>query len=420
MTVFLAILLFLVLSAFFSGSEIAFISANKLGIEIKKEEGSSKGQILGGFFNRPDSFLGTMLVGNNIALVVLTYFMTEGFLTPLIADFITDDMLLLLVNTLIITIVVLLFGEYLPKTLFRLFANETLYFLAYPLKFFKVLLKIPTWVMIEITNLIMGVFVKAPQTKLTEALTRTDLQHYIEDTISAFNEDIDQEIFTNALNLNQLKVRDCMIPRPEIVDYDVNDPVDGLIDLFKKSRHSRLIISNGDIENVIGYVHHQQFLNNPKTFKKLVLDISFVPEAMNVRDLMNDFIKERTNIACVVDEFGGTAGLITLEDILEEIFGEIEDEHDKEDLIEKTISESEYLFSGRVEIDHINESYEHLEFPTGEYHTLSGYLVMTSGKIPDKKGEQIEQGGYLFTIEKIGETKIELIRVKKQEFPAED
>ena len=346
--IILTIIFFLVLSAFFSGSEIAFISANKLGVHIKKEDGSIRGRILGGFFDAPKSFLGTMLIGNNIALVVLTYFMTEGLLNPLLGETISDDMLLLLVNTLIITIVVLIFGEYLPKTLFQLYSNELLYLLAYPLKICKVILNIPTWVMIKITNLIMGIFVKSPDKKLTEALTRTDLRHYIEETVSAFNEDIDQEIFTNALNLNQLKVRDCMIPRPEIIDFDIGDPIDELIAQFKDSKVSRILISDGDIENIVGYVHHQQFLDNPKSLKKQVMDIPFVPEAMNVRELMTAFINERTNIACVVDEFGGTAGLITLEDILEEIFGEIEDEHDEEDLVEKKISDSEYLFSGRI------------------------------------------------------------------------
>ena len=372
-----------------------------------------RGKILGRFFDRPDSFLGTMLIGNNIALVVLTYFMTEGLLNPLIADSIQDDMLLLLINTLIITIVVLIFGEYLPKTLFQLFSNELLYALAIPLKLFKVILNIPTWIMIKITNLIMGVFVKSPNKKLTEALTRTDLRHYIEETVSAFNEDIDQEIFTNALNLNQLKVRDCMIPRPEIIDFDISEPIDELITLFKESKLSRILISDGDIENIVGYVHHQQFLDNPKSLKNRVLEIQFVPEAMNVRELMTAFINERTNIACVVNEFGGTAGIITLEDILEEIFGEIEDEHDQEDLIEKRISDTEYLFSGRMELDHINENYEELNFPTGDYHTLSGYIVMTSGKIPEAEGEIIELDQFRFIIKTLGETKIELVKVER-------
>ena len=227
------------------------------------------------------------------------------------------------------------------------------------------------------------------------------------------NEDIDKEIFTHALNLNQLKVRDCMIPRPEIIHFDKDQPIDELVQLFIQTKVSRILIIDGEVENVLGYIHHQQLLDNPKMLKKLILDVPFVPEAMNARDLMMNFINESHNIACVVDEFGSLAGIITLEDILEEIFGEIEDEHDMEDHIEKQISDEEYLFSGRLEIDYLNETYEHLALPEGDYHTLSGYLVMTSGNIPSEEGAVIELEGYQFIIEKLSDTKIETIRVVK-------
>jgi len=415
MTLVLLILLFLILSAFFSGSEIAFVSASKLGVEIKREEGSRRGGVLGKFFDHPEDFLGTMLVGNNIALVILTTLMTQS-LRPFFSQWVSvDGILFTLISTVIITFVVLIFGEYLPKTLFRLFANESLFYLAYPLKFFKYLLKIPTWVMIGLTQQMMKLFVKSPDKSLTEALTRTDLHHYIEETVSDFNEDIDKEIFTNALNLNQLKVRDCLVPRPEIIHIDRMETTDELITLFKATKVSRILISDGDIEQIIGYIHHQQLLDHPKTFEHLIIDIPFVPEAMNARDLMLAFINQNTNIACVVDEFGGVAGIITLEDILEEIFGEIEDEHDQEEFVETIISDNEYLFSGRLEIDHLNETYEHLDFPEGEYHTLSGYLVMTSGKIPEAEGDMLDMDGYQFIIEKLSDTKIELVRVIKNE-----
>lgn len=418
MTLFLLILLFLILSAFFSGSEMAFVSASKLGVEIKREEGSKKGAILGKFYDRPDDFLGTMLVGNNISLVILTTLATQ-LLQPLFVNSLGDGLVFLLVSTLIITLVVLVFGEYLPKTLFRLFANESLFLFAYPLKFFKYLLKIPTWLMLGATNQIMKLFVKSSDKSLTEALSRTDLHHYIEETVGDFNKDIDKEIFTNALNLNQLKVRDCLVPRMEIIHIDKSESTEELIKLFKETRVSRILISDGDVENIIGYIHHQQLLDQPKSFSKLILDIPFVPEAMNARDLMLAFISQNTNIACVVDEFGGTAGIITLEDILEEIFGEIEDEHDAEEYVERTIGPSEFIFSGRLEIDHLNEQYEVLDLPEGEYHTLSGYLVMTSGKIPEAEGDEIEMDGYRFIIEKLSETKIELVRVIKLEIPEE-
>ena len=410
MVLILVILLFLGLSAFFSGSEIAFVSASKLGIEIKREEGSPKGQILGKFYDHPDDFLGTMLVGNNIALVVLTTLMIQ-LLRPYLGPWFGEGLTFTFVSTVIITLIVLIFGEYLPKTLFRLYANDILFSLSYPLKFFKVLLKAPTWAMLGLTNQMMRFFVKSPNESLSEALSRTDLHHYIEETVSDFNKDIDKEIFTNALNLNQLKVRDCLVPRPEIIHIDKSESTDQLIELFKETKVSRILISDGDIENVVGYIHHQQLLDQPAKFEKLILDIPFVPEAMNARDLMLAFINQNTNLACVVDEFGGVAGIITLEDILEEIFGEIEDEHDAEEYTEQCISENEFLFSGRLEIDYLNEQYEQLEFPQGEYHTLSGYLVMTSGNIPEEEGEIIEMDGFQFIIEKLSDTKIELIRV---------
>ena len=404
------ILLFLALSAFFSGSEIAFVSANKLNVEIKRTKGSRRSSILGQLFDNPAEFLGAMLVGNNIALVVFTYLMTQ-LMEPFFMRFVESEIILLLINTLIITLVVLVFGEYLPKTMFRLYANEVLYNLSYPLKFFKILLRIPTWLMIKLTNLMLRWFVKSPAENISMALNRLDLQNYMEDTISSFNEEIDQEIFTNALNLNQLKVRDCMVPRMEIIEADKSSSVDDILKLFKETNVSRILVTNGDIDNVIGYIHHQKLLNNPKSVRHLIMDIMLVPDAMNAQDLMFRFIKENNNIACVVDEFGGTAGVITLEDVLEEIFGDIEDEYDQEDHIEKQISETEFLFSGRLEIDDLNDKFEQLSFPEGEYQTLSGYLVMTTGKIPEKEGEVWEIDQFKFIIEKLSDTKIETVRV---------
>lgn len=398
------------LSAFFSGSEIAFVSANKLNVEIKRNKGSRRGNILGQLFDNPSEFLGAMLVGNNVALVVFTYLMTQ-LMEPFFLTIVQNEIVLLLINTLIITLIVLVFGEYLPKTLFRLYANEVLYNLSYLLKIFKVILKLPTWLMIKLTNLMLRWFVKSPVENISMALNRLDLQNYMEDTISSFNEEIDQEIFTNALNLNQLKVRDCMVPRMEIIEADKSNSVDDILKLFKETNVSRILVTNGDIDNVIGYIHHQKLLNNPKSVKPLIMDIMLVPDAMNAQDLMFKFIKENNNIACVVDEFGGTAGVITLEDVLEEIFGDIEDEYDIEDHIERQISETEFLFSGRLEIDDLNDKFDQLSFPEGEYQTLSGFLVMSTGNIPEKEGEVWEIDNYKFVIEKLSDTKIETVRV---------
>jgi len=340
-------ILFLLLSAFFSGSEIAFVSANKLGIEVMKNKKSRSGNILAKFYEKPSEFLGTMLVGNNIALVIFTILMTQ-LIEPLLQPIFGDATLLLFI-TLIITAVVLLFGEFLPKTLFRLFSNDMLIGLAYPLRFFKWVLAIPTWMMTELSDALLKYVLRQPTGQVESALTRIDLEHFINDKISE-EEDIDKEILTNALNLRQTKVRACMIPRTEIVHIEKTASIDEVLSIFKESRLSRIIITDGGIENAVGYIHHQQLLDNPKTIDRLVMPIKYVPETMNVQSLMYNFIKQETTIACVVDEFGGTAGLITLEDILEEIFGEIEDEHDIEDNLERKISKDEYVFAGRLEM----------------------------------------------------------------------
>ena len=405
------IVISLILSGLFSGSEMAFVSANKLGIEVMKNKGHKRGSILAKFYEDPKAFLGTMLVGNNIALVIFTIFMGQ-LIEPLIQPIVGQNAFVsLLFVTIIITLVVLIFGEFLPKTIFRLYANELLYRLAYPLRIFKWILSMPTALMTGLSNVILKRIFNVPVENADNVLTRVDLEHFIKDSISE-EETIDKEILTNALNLNQVKVRECMIPRMEIISIDKKATIEEIISEFKTSNLSRLLVTDGDIENVIGYIHHQQLISNPKTIKNLILPISYVPEAMNVQELMLTFIKKGSNIACVVDEFGGTAGLITLEDILEEIFGEIEDEHDAEEYIDKQISDSEYIFSGRLEIGYLNEKYEYLNIPEGEYHTLSGYLVMTAGRIPTANDE-IVLGTYKFIVETVSETRIESIRVIK-------
>lgn len=418
MGLILLIILFLMLSAFFSGSEIAFISANKLKIAVKKEQQSGAGNIISDFYEKPQNFLSTMLVGNNIALVAFTYFATI-LIAPHIEPHLGDGLLSLLIYTLLITIVVLIFGEFLPKTLFSMYATKMLFILAYPLFAFKKLLAIPTFLMTGLSNVLLKRVFGLPTDDVENALTRIDLEHFIADSISDDHDDIDKEILTNALNLGHLKVGNCMVPRTEIVSIDKTATVEELIEVFQTSRLSRIIVLDGDVENVVGYVHHQQLLSNPKTLNKIILELLFVPDVMNLKELMLQFIREGTSIACVVDEFGGTAGIITLEDILEEIFGEIEDEHDQEDYVMRKINDVEYLFSGRLEIDHINEKFPELGLPEGDFQTLSGYIVMTSETIPDL-GEQVEMDNYIFKVEEVHDTKIETVRVIKKEIKEED
>lgn len=411
-TLLIFIVIFLLLSAFFSGSEIAYLSANKIGIELLKEQKNVKGKILSRFYDRPTDFLGTMLVGNNIALVVFTTLMTR-LLTDYVFKIPEDSLLMLIINTLLITLVVLIFGEFLPKTIFRVFADRMMNLFTYPLQFFKILLSFPTWVMTGISGLILRVFFKKGTADSIYTFSRLDLEHYLEDKFEGGEEeDVDTEIFKNALKLKETKVRDCMVPRNEIMAVDEEATMEELVKMFDESKMSRILTYHHDIDNVSGYIHHHQMLKQPKKLKSVLSEIPFVPEVMNVHDLMNSFIKEGKNIACVVDEFGGTSGVITLEDILEEIFGEIEDEHDVEDYIENQINESEWVFSGRLEIDYLNEKYEELKLPEGEYNTLSGYLVMTTANIPEE-GAELILGSHRFILESVSNTKIETIRVFK-------
>lgn len=406
----LIILLLLLLSALFSGSEIAFVSANKLGIEVLKNKGNKRGKLLAGFYERPREFMSSLLVGNNIVLVLLTIFASE-LLEPLFMPFFPEGSLsLILIVTLIITIVVLIFGEYMPKTFFRLFSNELLFKLAPLLRLFMVILFVPTWFMTSLSNFVLKYIFRAENSVAENVLSKIDLEDYINESVHE-EQDIDKEILTNALNLGSLRVRDCLIPRNEIVYIDKTDTVEDLIALFKEHKISRVIVVDGDIENVVGYVHHQQLLSNPKKFDKLIIPINFVPDAMGVQDLMRKFILERTNIAIVVDEFGGITGLITLEDILEEIFGEIEDEHDDEGLIDQKISDDEFVFAGRMEIDFLNDKYD-LQIPEGDYQTLSGYIILSEQNIPTE-GDEIAIGEYLFLLESVSDTRIEKVRVRR-------
>lgn len=402
----------LLLSALFSGTEIAFISANKLRLELKKKRSIKRGNILSSFYEDPSSFLGTMLVGNNIALVLFTWLMTQLIEPGLLgwAPLMEHPLLLLLVETVVITLVVLLFGEFLPKTLFRLFADDVLYFMAVPLQILKWILLMPSWVMTKLSNQLLRLL-RMPLEQSDNAFTRLDLENFINDSRSGEeDEDIDRELFGKALNLRDVRVRECMIPRPEVKHIDLEASVEDLEHLFRDTKLSRIIITRDDVDNVLGYIHHQQLLKRPKTIKELIMDLPFVPEAMRVTDLLNRFIRDRINIAVVVDEFGGVSGLITMEDILEEIFGEIEDEHDQEEHVETVVVEGqEYIFSGRLEVDYLNEKYE-LDLPEGDYHTLSGYIVTSTESIPDQNVE-VELGQWRFVVELVSDTKIETIRV---------
>lgn len=397
------------MSAFFSGSEIAYLSANKLSIEVLKNKSSKRGRILTELYNDPKTFLSTILVGNNIVLVIYTI-LFSSLITPALEMVLpAGNLTISLVTTLILTIIILIFGEFLPKTIFRLYANELIYKLSPILKVTKWILLLPSWILTKTSNLIIRILFGKIEADDDYSITKLDLEHYIQSNVNE-EKDIDKEILTNALNLNQLKVRDCTVPRNEIVFVDKNDDIQEVKSVFIESKHSRLIVVDGDVENVVGYIHHQLLFKNVTSIKRNILDIDFVPDVMNLQDLMYKFIKDGNNIACVVDEFGSVAGIITLEDILEEIFGEIADEHDDEDFTEKMISDTEYVFSGRLELAYLNGKYENLDFPEEEYTTLSGFIVMTLGSIPEV-GHEIELDKYKFEVLSKSDTKIEEVKV---------
>ena len=414
---YLVIIIFLLLSGFFSGTEIAFVSASRLKVELKRQQGKIRGRLLAGFFENPSKFIGTTLVGNNIALVffsLLVEQLIENQYRASLVPFLQQDFPFLLFLTLITTIIVLIFGEFIPKILFRLSPVSLLYFFTYPLYVIGFLLSPLVWVMVRASHTLLALVFKAEVKVDEQVFTRTDLEDFIKTSDTDGEDEIDKELFENALYLNDVKVRECMIPRTEIKGVDINVSVEELRRAFIESKLSKLIIYDESLDEIRGYFHHQQMLNPPEEItRKNILPIDFVPEVMSARELMNQFIRKSVSIACVVDEFGGTAGIITLEDILEEIVGEIEDEHDKEDYLEEQISEDEYLFSGRLEIDHLNEKYQ-LELPEGEYNTLSGYIVITTETIPEQ-GQTIKLDNYKFILEKVSERKIETIRVIRLE-----
>lgn len=403
------LLLTLFFSAMFSGLEIAFVSASKLRVELKKQQGGLRAQLMARFYADPPRFLGAMLVGNNIALVAFTLLLSS-LLGPILAPWIGEDILAMLVITLAGTAVVLIFGEFLPKVIFRSFGERVLYDLAVPVRVVMFLLALPAGMLTWASKQLLRLFTKATPNDEDNTFSRLELESLVRDSQSFSETRIDAELFGKALHLKQVRVKDCMVPRTEIEAIDVTDSLDDLRALFVESKLSRLLVIDGDIDNVLGYVHHQQMLNGKGPIRKMIFQLPFVPESMKVQDLLNLFIKEKTSLACVVDEYGGTAGIITMEDILEQIFGEIEDEHDEEEYIEEVVGEGEYRFSGRLEIDYLNDRYPELQLPRGEYHTLSGYLVMTLADIPEE-GEETLLEGYRFIFEKVSDKKIETIRL---------
>ena len=410
----LYILLCLLLIGFFSGIEIAFISSNKLNFELKKKQGSLAAKLIVGFMEKPATFIGANLVGINIVLIVYGLLMTE--LTNLFFNFIelpNNEYLRLLLDTIIATLIVLFLGEFLPKAMFRSIPETTLTFFTYPIRFFYFFLYPIAQFFVSISEFILKYIFNVRIAVEKTVYTKVDLEQFVKQLRTGQDSDsneLNTELFENALHLSHVKVRECLVPRNEIEAMPIQTDIQDLKNFFLESKISKVIIYAKNIDNILGYVHHIDFYKNPQTIESIMHKIPVVPEAMNAVDLLNQFTRERKSIAWVIDEFGGTAGIVTLEDILEEIFGEIEDEYDTEEYVEKQLSANEFIFSGRLEVEYINEKY-HLALPIDDAETLSGYIIENHESIP-KQNEKIILGDYEFIILLVSDTRIETVKIK--------
>lgn len=409
------IFLSLLFSALFSGIEIAYFSANKLKIELAGKKGKLTGRILSSFNQIPSYFIGALLVGNNIALVIYGIAMAK-MLEPWITYFFPVlngfYFVVLLIQTLISTLLILIAGEFIPKLLFRINPNRILNIFAIPMGFIFVVLSPVVGFIILISKVLLRIFFRIRIEENKPVFSRLDLEAFVKEQNTGLSSqmDINEELFENALYLIQVKVKECMVPRTEISGIDIQSSIKELKARFIEKRHSRLLVYDDTIDNILGYVHHHDLLKRPINIQSILFTIPVIPETMPAMDVLNLFTKKRKTIACVVDEFGGTAGIVTIEDILEEIFGEIEDEHDTDEFIEKKISDTEFVFSARLEIDYINENYG-LNIPLGEYETLGGFILDQVETIPRIK-EQFILGNYEILILNSSETKIETVRLK--------
>jgi len=406
----------LLLIAFFSGIEIAFVSANKLRVELLKEKGKSNARIVSGFNQNPARFISTMLIGLNISLVLFSSIM-EHVLSPENFSFLPHHKgYLLIIETIVTTFIVLVFGELIPKMLFRINADRMLLLFAYPTQLIYFLLTPFTLIFHKLSKKVLKFFVGSDYHEGRQEFTEEDLEYLIKESAASEDKDahetdnLNSELFEKALYLKEVKVKSCLVPRLEIEAIQADETIEELRKMILDTKHSRILVYDESIDKIIGYVHHFDLLKQPKTIRSIVRAVEVIPASMNAQDLLVQFIKERKNIAWVVDEYGGTAGIITLEDIMEEIFGEIEDEHDVEDLTEKKINDTEFIFAARLEVDYLNEEYN-LDIPEGEYETLSGFIVMNHEDIPDQ-GETITIDRFEIKILKASGKRIELVNVK--------
>ena len=405
----------ILLIGFFAGTEIAFISVSKLNIELRKKQGTLSGKILSRFMEKPSEFIGSSLVGVNILLVIYGLLMTDltdPILDKLPAPF-NSEYSHLIFDTLIATSIILFFAEFLPKAIFRVKAEQLLSWLSVPIQLLYYFLYPIARIFVSISEFILKYLFSVRIKENKQIFNRVDLEHFVKQTIHGHESDsgeLNTELFENALYLVNVKIRKCMVPRNEVECIDISTNIMDVRKKFIDTQLSKIIVYKDHIDNIVGYIHHLDLNRRPTKISEILHTISAVPETMSAVDLMNRFTKDRKSIAWVIDEFGGTAGIVTMEDVLEEIFGDINDEFDTQDLVEKQIAENEFIFSGRMELDYLNEKYD-FDFPTDDYETLSGYIIANHETIPKHK-ERIVIEDFEFDILLVSDTRIETVKMK--------
>ena len=413
------IVICLLLSAFFSGMEIAYVSSNKVYLSIERRQQNFNASILNKLTEKPSQFITSMLLGNNVVLVVYGIYSGDLIINWLESFFEFTAFIGLLLQTLISTAIILLTAEFLPKVFFQIYANSFIKFFAVPSYFFYQLFFWPTKFIIWISDIILRTFFKTPGDQVKEYFSKVELGNYITEQMNNVSQDneIDSEIqiFQNALEFSDLKARDIMTPRTEISGVDILDSISELKDLFVTTGYSKLLIYQNSIDDILGYVHSFELFKKPKTIKSIMIPVEYIPETIYIKDALDLLTKKRKSIAVVLDEYGGTSGIITVEDIIEQLFGEIEDEHDlDEELIDEIIEENTYLFSARLEVEFLNEKYN-LQIPESDsYTTLGGYIVNHTKEIPTNE-EKIIIENFEIIIHSASNKKIELVRFSVKE-----
>ena len=408
-------------SGMFSGMEIAFLSTNRLQLELDLKKSKFSAKIINKFFKNQSQFIGCLLLGNNIANVIYGISIArilEPFIVEILPDAITNDFVILLCQTLLSTLLVLITGEFLPKIIFGINPNRSMQIFSVPAMLLFIVLYPVILIFISISELVIKYILRVDIPHEEYKLNTVDLNDYIKEYANPdeANEDIQQgiELFQNAIDFHNVKLRECMVPRTEIQAIDIEDGIAEVKAVFEETKHSKLLVFENNIDNIIGYIHINDVLTKVTNLRQKLRPIEFYPETYSAQELLKKLSKKRQSIAVVVDEFGGTSGIITIEDLIEEIFGEIEDEFDVEDTVEKTINQDDHIFSARLEIDYLNKNYK-FNFPeSDDYETLAGYIIHYHESIP-QTGEEIIIGNYIFKVIKATDTKLEEVEIKNNQ-----